>query len=396
MNPDDSFISSPRCPHFLVVLFGTLEYDGRVRRMIEILSGLGNVTVVDVYRPGDIARSVADGVDRVGAEMRADVKKVAGHLRLWRVALKACCRVKPDVVVAEDYFTAVPGWLAAKLSRSRFIYDAHELIIPESGKRMSLRDRLWYLLERWVVPRAQLVIAANEERARLMAEHYHLSRVPEFMLNIPSQPQRDSGEKESFAFGRAMMFRNLEERIILYQGRMALNRGIERFLEAVSHLPLEFRLVLAGGGPDLKKIGALVGELGLLERTLLLGRVPNSQLPPITRACDIGIVAYPFSGLNNIYCSPNKIFEYAQAGLPIVATNQPPLKGIIERYKIGCCVGPDDSPATIARAMENVGNRRKENYGPALKKFLDDHRWEDEAERVRSSIRRLFLTQTTA
>lgn len=391
MNSEDGSSNGP-CPcRFLVILFNTLEYDGRAQRMIEVLSGFGQITLVDIRTSGNIPRAVIDGIDRVVVQLPSSAGKIARHLRLCWTALNLCRRIKPDVVVAEDFFTTMPSWLLAKLSSASLIYDAHELIIPEPGKRLSLRDRLWYFFERWVVPRADLVVAANQERARLMAEHYHLSYTPEFIRNIPSQPPNNSGENQLFTTYPALMKHSTDERLILYQGHMALSRGIGRFVESIAHLPARFKLVLAGEGPDREEIGVLANRFGLSERIIQLGHIPNRDLPFITQACDIGIVVYPFSGLNNIYCSPNKVFEYAQAGLPMIATNQPPLKAMVELYQLGLCLGPGHSPVAIADAITAITSRTRASYQEALKRFLDDHRWENEAERLRSSIKRLLL-----
>ena len=48
---------------FLLILFGSLEYDGRVRRMVEVLSGLGNITLVDVALEG--THSSVRSIDRI-------------------------------------------------------------------------------------------------------------------------------------------------------------------------------------------------------------------------------------------------------------------------------------------------------------------------------------------
>jgi len=394
MNSEDGYSHGPGPCRFLVILFGTLEYDGRVQRMIEILSELGQVTLVDIRPSGNADGAEMEGIDRIAVVLPTGTGKLTRHLRLWLTTLRVCRRIRPDVVVAEDFFTTMPSWLLAKLSSASLIYDAHELIIPESGKRLSLRDRLWYFFEHWVVPRADLVIAANEERARLMAEHYHLSYTPEFMRNIPSQQHNNSGENRLFTTYPALMKRNADKQFILYQGHMSLSRGIGRFVESIAHLPARFRLVLAGGGPDREDIGVLANRLGLSGRVIQLGLIPNRDLPFVTQACDIGIVAYPFSGLNNIYCSPNKVFEYAQAGLPMIATNQPPLKAMVERYQLGRCVGPDLSPVEIAAAITAITSRTRASYQTALKRFLDDHRWENEAERLRSSIKHLLLRRS--
>ena len=89
-------------------------------------------------------------------------------------------------------------------------------------------------------------------------------------------------------------------------------------------------------------------------------------------------------GLNNIYCAPNKLFD-APAGLPVVATDQPPLRRLLENYGIGRLIGEHDSPEQIAEVIREVAENKK-TYVKALTRFLTDHRWEEETERVREAI----------
>lgn len=372
---------------FLLILFGSLEYDGRARRMVEVLSRLGKITLVDVALEGthSSVRSI-DGIKRVSILLPLGVSQVMRHLRFWLAALRVGRDIRPDVVIAENFFTTLPGWLVAKASRAALVYDAYELIIPEPNQPMSWRNRFWYNLERWIVPRADLVIAANQERAQRMSEHYRLVRVPEFMRNIPFQQSIPVEERELLATYPALVRQSEDERIIIYQGHIALDRGIGRFVEAMAYLPAQYRLVVVGDGFDLERLKAQGQLLEQEQRFATLGAVPNQLLAAITQQADVGIVTYPYEGLNNIYCAPNKIFEYAQAGLPVVATDQPPLKFMINRYGIGELVSQYDDPVAIASVLSRVVENRA-SYRQRLPQFLADHRWEDEATRVQEQFR---------
>jgi glycosyltransferase involved in cell wall biosynthesis len=289
------------------------------------------------------------------------------------------------VVIAEDFFVSFPGWLSAKLCGARLVYDAHELIIPDPGSAMSKRDRFWYRLEQWTVRRVHLVIAANEERACLMAEHYQLKQVPVVMRNIPSRKELGSEGDNVLKRFPGLTRRTPDEVLVLYQGDVSLSRGIDRFVEAMEYLPPQFRLVVVGDGPDLDRLKEQAKALEQDGRFTSLGRVPHRLLPAITRLADVGIITYPFQGLNNIYCSPNKIFEYAQAGLPVVSTNQPPLRNYVESYDIGGLVGEHDSPEQMARMIQQVAEN-KSRYAEALLRFLEDNCWKNEAKRVQAAI----------
>jgi len=373
---------------FLVILYGDLEYDGRVQRMIEILTALGEVLLVDIAL--EVHSSVGVHTDKGVVHCRVNISRKAGkvwpHLRFWIEAVRVAKLYRPNVVISEDFFTAFPGWLAAWIGKSRLVYDAHELIIPEFGRTMSRRDAFWYYLERWVVHYADLVIAANPERAKLMAEYYDLWRKPEYMRNIPPHGAVNVSDMAEIARRYpAIARKNTTDRTFLYQGDISLARGLERFVEALTYLPPNYRLLMAGNGPDLERLKELGEPLSKEGRFAMLGRVPHKLLPAVNARADVGIVTYPYEGLNNIYCAPNKLFEYAQAGLPVIATDQPPLKAMISKYEIGITIARNDSPADIAAGLESLVSHR-EYYCANLPRFVDAHRWEDEVIRVRQAI----------
>lgn len=370
---------------FLVLIYQTLEYDGRAQRMVEILRSMGNVTVAEVAAQGMEQGEGEEETRGVCIRLPKLPGKLTRHLYFWWAALRVALQVRPSVVIAENFFASFPGWLSAKICGARLVYDAYELIIPDPSLATTKRDQFWYRLEQWTVHRAHLVIAANEERARLMAEHYQLRQAPAVMRNIPMC--KDLGPEEGNALKQFPMLgrRTADEILVLYQGDVALNRGICRFVEAMEYLPDQFRLVVVGDGPDLNRLKELAKALEQTGRFTSLGRVPHRLLPAITRLADVGIITYPFQGLNNIYCSPNKIFEYAQAGLPVVSTNQPPLLKYVESYGIGGLVGEHDSPEQMARMIQQVAED-KSKYAGALLRFLEDNRWENEAERMQAAI----------
>lgn len=379
-----------RRPFFLIILYGTLEYDGRAQRLLEVLKPLGDIFVIDVESQ-QASEDIRTPLRRKLINMPDSMGKVRRHLRFWRIVLAEIIRNRPQVIISANFFSIFPGQIGAILTGSRFIYDAYELIIPEPGGKMSWRDRFWYWMERLVIRYADLVIAANEERAQLMQVHYSLKHTPVVMRNIP--PMRNISEEEretTLTHYPEIVRRHSKERLVLYQGNVDLSRGIDRFVRALAHLGTEYRLIIVGGGPDSKHLKAIGEPFEREDRFVILGRVPHCQLSAITTMADVGIVTYPYQGLNNIYCASNKLFEYIQAGLPVVATNQPPLRRLVESYGIGKLVGEHDSPEQIAEAIRAVAENKRA-YVRSLTYFLSDHRWENEAERVRGAIVNILI-----
>ena len=372
---------------FLALLFGDVDCDGRGQRLLEAVRPLGNCDVLD--SENGVLRPWSDGMTApprpAGGRRRLIRHPFARHLFFWIAALRTALGRRPRAVIGCDYFAAWPAWLAARLTGAPLVYDAHELFIPEADRPMNGRDRFWYRLEKCVVRRAALVIAANGDRARLMQEHYGLRDAPTVMRNIP--PER-SGDGHGVEAGRkypVLARRRTDERLILYQGNLSLGRGLERIIAALDHLPENYRFVIAGDGMDLPRLAAAGARFAAQGRFAALGRVENRLLTAMAGFADVGIIMYPYQGLNNVYCAPNKLFEYAQAGLPVAASDQPPLSSAIAACGIGETFGAAAPPQQVAQVLMRVAENKGE-YQARIPGFLAANRWQDEAERARAAV----------
>lgn len=352
----------------LFILYGDSDFDGRARRMLEMAEFFGPVAILDAsVNPLGAGHEPS----RRRALLRPHWGAVRRHIVFWTQAIREVFRRRPDVVYAQNFFSTLPAWVAARLTGAQFIYDAYELIVPEPGKKFPFRDRFWYLLERLTVPRADLVIAANRERAKIMADHYHLSRQPTYMRNIPQRVEVTKNQQAAATEMYPALKKTTEDEIIIiYQGDVTFRRRLDIFIDVMAVLPSNYRLVVVGDGADAAKFAQLATAKLAKNRFSALGRVPNDLLPSITVHADIGIVSYSYEGWNNLYCAPNKVFEYAFAGLPVIASSQPTLKPLVSELKIGKLFGPEDEPAEIAdKILSIAGKLTEENVGRLLASY---------------------------
>ena len=71
------------------------------------------------------------------------------------------------------------------------------------------------------------------------------------------------------------------------------------------------------------------------------------------KLADVGLAIYQNTCRNNYYCAPNKVYEYASVGLPIVGPNFPEVQHLVDTYKIGKTFDPSSSDQ-IASAIRDV------------------------------------------
>jgi len=360
----------------LSAVYNPIAYDGRVQRACEALSEIADLELVCPQGPQ--VPGLPFKVTTVCLPHGLG-RQIRQHIRFMQAFVRRARQTRPDVIHAHDYFLAAPGVVAAAASGAALVYDAHELIIHGERKRFGSRASLWYRLERWAIAYADLVIAANDDRSRLMCEHYGLRTQPLVVRNIPPVP------KENPQRGTSILKRSAGESLCVYQGHISLKRGLARLLTAMPFIPKNIRLIIVGGGPDEELVRQEVSRLGLEGRVTIFGRVSRDELHEILQDCDIGLLMYPYEGLNNIYCAPNKIFEYAQAGLPIVATDQPPIAEMLRTYQIGETFGRYDDPAKLAARVSSAIEHRH-LYRKDLGRFLADNTWSDQADSLQRAV----------
>lgn len=381
-------------PKALMLLYGHLESDGRAQRAAQALANSTDLTLMTLDS-GQASTSDIYEVIAIKLPKWNSLKSLL-LLTFWLRACIQAVRMDCSLVYAHDYYTCFAGWLSAKLSRARCVYDAHELIVPGGYHQETFRLRLFYWLERLVIHNTDLNVAAEAARARIMRDHYALAVEPLTIRNISDIPRAAKTPDEMTRTYPALKSASPDTRRLLYQGYMDRSRGIGHFMSALPHLDPSFKLILVGDGAGLDELRRMAVQLKIQDRVTFLGRVPRIHLYGIMRCCHIGIITYPSKGLNAKYCASNKVFEYAQAGLPVISTSQPPLKSLIRHWRIGVLVDhqtieADQLHQSIAAGVQDIESEY-ERYLKAIEAFLASVNWEAEARQLATAVNRCLTT----
>jgi glycosyltransferase involved in cell wall biosynthesis len=163
---------------------------------------------------------------------------------------------------------------------------------------------------------------------------------------------------------------------IVYAGDINYERHIEKLLKAFVNLEKDYELHIVGEGLDFLRLKNYISSLDSQKarRILIYGRVPRSQLIDIYAICHVGFVGYPNVGLNNINCASNKIYEYLEGGLIVLASDNPPLERVVSKLSVGLIVKEMETDS-ISTQIEFI----KENYN----EFIENVRITDFTEVVR-------------
>jgi len=138
--------------------------------------------------------------------------------------------------------------------------------------------------------------------------------------------------------------------LVVYVGSMAPERGFREAMAAISLLPPDLNARLAFAGPLTSRLREEIGRLAGSDRTDLLGLLGRGEVASLLGRARVGLV--PLHRMPNfVNALPVKLFEYMSAGVPVVASDFPLWRQIIEDAGCGLLVDPRDSNG-IARGIE--------------------------------------------
>jgi glycosyltransferase involved in cell wall biosynthesis len=340
-----------------------VSIDARVTREARSLVEAGHdVTVMGLREPGQPRSERFDGfeirrvrVDALHEPRRGFLRRVIAPFVLawtlldyWGRAFRAAVRGRFDVFHAHDLITLPVAWAARRIRGGRLVYDAHELF-TEIGRLGPFARRAFQALERALIGRVDRVITVNDSIAAELVRRYGIDP-PLVLRNCPRTGGRRPERSRSELRTRAGLPADVA--IVLYQGLYMPNRGLENLIRAARSF-LRAHLVLLGWGPLQRELEELVAREGLGDRVSFVAPVPISELLAMTAGADLGVIPYRNVGLNNFYTSPNKLFDYCAAGVPVVASSFPELEKIVIGLGYGRTFDPDD-PASIADAVNGL------------------------------------------
>ena len=144
-------------------------------------------------------------------------------------------------------------------------------------------------------------------------------------------------------------------------------------------------LLIAGDGDIKTQLRNRVIEKNLKLRIHFLGRIHPDALYPVTCSADIGVTLEEDMGLNYRYALPNKMFDYTQARIPVLCSDLPEMKMLVEKYSIGKVLTVRDPKALASLIMQMLQEKRQGKWQETLEKAAGELCWEKE-QKVLSEI----------
>lgn len=328
--------------------------DARILKEMKVLSesgyeisGLGIDIEEGAAKSAINFNSCIDGIYLHSRQFRFLPKAIRHLLSLCEITYKMlprAIRMRPNVVHCHDTLVLPLGVIIKLLTRAALIYDAHELESDRNGlTKIQGLMTLWAEKFSWGFIDALIVVSPS-------IQTWYLDNL---------------GPKSSTVILNSPMFEDLtvfddkylhqkfnipnDRLIFIYVGILGAGRGLDLVIEAFLRSDIDSHVVFLG-------FGDLYDDLVHLSESSakfhVHPAVPHSEVVPIVRSADFGLCLVENISLSDYFCLPNKLFEYCFAGVPVLASNFPDIRGVVYKYGVGRCC--DLLPASIAEAVKEI------------------------------------------
>lgn len=277
------------------------------------------------------------------------------------------------------------GVLLKYFWKARLVYDAHELETETNGAR-GVRKKISKWLERRLIKHVDMTIVVSESIADWYANEYGIPR-PTVVLNAPTK----RALRPNNHFREQLGIRE-DQVILLYQGGLAIGRGVHLILDAFKARQND-------------KVVAVFMGYGALEQNIKMAASQYNHIffypavaPQVvleyTASANFGVSLIENICLSYYYCMPNKLFEYAMAGLPVLVSNMKDMTELVSKKRMGVVIS-DFSVAGINSAIDDFLMQDLNAMQANAYRVACEYAWEVQEQKMLAAYQSIGLSAAT-
>ena len=315
------------------------------------------------WMPDFLLEIIAEPLNRLGAR--------TGNFSLYRYRSRelaaAAIGRKPDVIHCHDCVALPAGWLVKKTLGIPLIYDAHEIYEAVAARRFGATD-YFARVHRKYLPHLDGFVVVNDSAATYYRHAYPTP--PEAVVIRNATNAAPVGPYDGRLHNAAGL--PASEKILLYQGGFTKDRGLPTLVRSGALLAEGWSLVLMGWGPLENELKRIAGGSAKVQ---FLRAVRAAELLSWTQGATAGIVPYEDTILNHWIATPNKLWEYPNAGVPLIVQPFPEMRRIVETYKCGWILPAEFTPRAIADLVESLTDEAIAQAKLGCERFSEEDSW---------------------
>lgn len=277
--------------------------------------------------------------------------KRRGYTPFFDLMLQKANDIKADIYIANDLPTLPIGYEAKKRNGGLLIYDAHEFYTQQ--KFLSRKEVVYFQeMEERLIKQADSVITVNQDIADIFCKTYGLTNV-EIIFNATRRGMHSKN------YLHDIINIDRSKKVVLYQGAFSLNRNLEKLIRIASFLG-DSVMVMLGWGEMERTLKKMAVKYGILNKKIFfVPKISQAELISYTASASLGVIPYPAVDVNTTFCTPNKLFEFISAKVPIMANGELiTVKNILNTYNIGITTNFNDEKFTANKIEEIVSDSK--------------------------------------
>lgn len=303
---------------------GEWEFDGRLRELVKVASGLGSVKYVTRVQNNELITE------------ENHIKLIENNYLkfIFKSFLEGLRYKDMDILIIDNRKAIIPALLLKLFNKpKKIVIDVRELYLLNEVKHFV--GKLGCLLEGIMIKRADVVICANKYRAELMQRYYHLNTTPLVYENLRKLDYSNEFDYEKLNRKYNYIFSKDSFKVISTSG-YSVSRTNDILAGAIAELGNDYELLLVGGGTEKdKKIIRNIVKSKNLTNIHIIEKVQGDELKFLISNSHLGIVNYHQEDKNNSYCASGKIYEFILEGIPVVTTENKPLLDLVNTNHLG-------------------------------------------------------------
>lgn len=287
--------------------------------------------------------------DKDGVKVRGVSRRF--NSRLYRMLFMARLVYKKALAVDADIYhfhdpELLPYALKLKRRKKLVIYDSHE-DVPRQ-----------ILAKTWIPFKMRTFVSRTYEayEKRISRKLDYIVTATEHIANIFKKYGCKAGSVKNYPLLTDIQCNNEDylkrDRILCYAGGVTEQRGITQLVTAMEHLDAELQIAGAIEQDYKKELEKLPGW----SKVKLLGYLNRSEINDLYNRSAVGLVVLKNTP-NHWNALPIKMFEYMASGIPIVASDFPVWKNIVEHSNCGITVEPEEVTKIEAAVNELLTDR---------------------------------------
>lgn len=295
-------------------------------------------------------------------------------------------KIKSKFYLSADLYSLPATRYIQKKNNGILIYDSRE-IFSQLGHlhNKKLRQLFFKYLEKYYIRFVNKIIVSGNLDAEYLKEYFN-HKTPYFLImNLPFYKEKVNSNliREKFNIDK-------NSKILLYQGLISIGRGIKTAIELLKFNSDYVLCIIGAKNLYNNELENFINENSLQERVFFTGEIPYEELHNWTCSADLGLSLFEPISFSYKLALPNKLFEYAMAGLPVISTNLPAIKDITNNYSfVAFADYPFDNSKLIKEIDSLLDDKKKDKIEQYSIEFAKKYNYETQI----NEIKKIFEIQ---